>query len=397
MKLQWLAVALLSSLRLLAVEAARAEAAGPLEAQGVNVHAVVTDRDGRLAAGLTAADFQVLVDGEPVPLDLLVEVRRGRAVFVPDPGPLPADLEHALAGEPVGTSYLIYLDEPAAPARPRAEILRALAARLDALGPKDEVAIVAWDGSRLAVLADWTRSRKDLRHHLSTLADAAGRRDVPAPQGPAARLLLRTYPSLSPRATRLAADSDSRGQRELARAQDSIYAAAAAQRSFADAPGRKVMLLISQGWRLDWPAGGAAAEPAALLRPLTDAANQLGYTIYPCPPRGHARPNLDALTFAARETGGQVLPPGGEDLWARLAAETGDYYWLGFRLPADAADAANAAGDAPGARRRSVEVEVLRPGAAVRARHSFLPASRETRLALELESAVMTGKERKGF
>jgi hypothetical protein len=73
----------------------------------------------------------------------------------------------------------------------------------------------------------------------------------------------------------------------------------------------------------------------------------------------------------------------------RLAAETGAYYWLGFTQAAPA----NFEGQ-----RRELRLEMkenlsdprTRRGWTVRARNSFLPVSRETRLALELESALLT-------
>jgi len=54
-----------------------------IDARVVNVEVVVTDEQGRRVHGLTAADFELLVDGRPVPLDYFSEIREGRAVASP--------------------------------------------------------------------------------------------------------------------------------------------------------------------------------------------------------------------------------------------------------------------------------------------------------------------------
>jgi len=54
-----------------------------IDVRVVNVEVVVTDEQGRRVHGLTAADFELLVDGRPVPLDYFSEIREGRAVASP--------------------------------------------------------------------------------------------------------------------------------------------------------------------------------------------------------------------------------------------------------------------------------------------------------------------------
>ena len=83
----------------------------------------------------------------------------------------------------------------------------------------------------------------------------------------------------------------------------SVMAAAGTVRSFADAPGRKVMLLLSAGWdtqvdlwnpRVLWVLGLSEARLPDLYGPLVHAANLVGYSLYPIDMGGGgpARPNV---------------------------------------------------------------------------------------------------------
>ena len=80
---------LLAALGLLASTAAIGQVAPPVGAGGfseivdvrvVNLEVAVTDRDGVPIRGLGAEHFELLVDGEPVPIEYFSEVLGGRAV-----------------------------------------------------------------------------------------------------------------------------------------------------------------------------------------------------------------------------------------------------------------------------------------------------------------------------
>ena len=192
-----------------------------------------------------------------------------------------------------------------------------------------------------------------------------------------------------------------------------LTAAAGSLRTLEPPPGRKVALILSGGWKLDPRAAanrfdqaqqyGSWGDPVALLRPLTDEANRLGYTVYPIhlaetplPSAGDRTVDGPAafalaggamadavrqgsLVFSAEETGGRLLRPGAPHL-RRIAEDTRSYYWLGFT---------HSTGDN---QRRSLKVEVLRDGLEVRSRSSFLPISRAARSAMSIEGALLTGK-----
>ncbi|HEX2224715.1 MAG TPA: VWA domain-containing protein [Thermoanaerobaculia bacterium] len=400
------------------------------DVQGVNVQVVVTDKKGNRVPGLSAQDFRLLVDGQPVPVEFFLEVRDGRArtVAAPEQGEQAAAADAALpsgvtSGEEVGNSYLIFIDEFFSPVTLRNEALRSLAREVTQLGPEDRVAVVSYNSRKLAVLSDWTAPGEALSRTLRQAADiqysittAALRADA-VPEG--SEPLLENY------------DGDVgelyggfSNYLNLRMAERSITAAMAAQRAFAaNAPGRKIMILLSGGWNfdrfaaanVDWErAKSMMSVPGTsgldLLRPLTDTGNLLGYTIYPIhlgnryasllPSAGdrdsrttntpeneerlirsfQADVAQSSLVFAAEETGGQMLVPGRNRHLPRIESDTEAYYWLGFT---------HSGGDN---KRRKMTVELLRPGLEARARTSFVPLSREAKTAIEVESALLTGR-----
>jgi VWFA-related protein len=389
-----------------------------VDVQAVNVEVVVTDRKGRRVTGLTAQDFRLLVDGKPVPLDSFAEIREGRtvaAVAVPNAGEsrdmsLPADLG---AGEMVGTHYLIFIDEFFSRFSLRNEALKAIARDLQTLGPLDRVAVVAFDGRRLRVLSNWSEPSSG----MATLLREASRR-----KGYLTAADFSTFEDIRPLHTSddlVVADNTAQPmQREAAQLanlmiRQVVSAAAGALRSLEAPPGRKVALLLSGGWHFDPRSGeyGVAMENVSIrggfpiLRPLTDAANLLGYTVYPVhlasaelpgaiertteTPAAFAAADASmissgragGLVFSAEETGGRYLKAGGKHL-SKIAEDTRSYYWLGFST----AESDN--------RRRDLKVEVVRDGLEVRSRSSFVPMSRAVRTSMEVEAALLTGLTR---
>jgi len=388
----------------------------------VNVEVVVTDRHGLRVGGLSPADFHLKVDGRPVAIDYFTEVRGGDAVAPPEGGF--QSLPGAPGGAPVGTSYLVFIDDSFAFGPNRDEALRNLRADLGRLGPGDRMAIVSFDGRRLDMLASWTSSEAALARAL----DEAMRQPA---QGLRRRGELAAYEGvrgasrgLGPREEALEGD---RGlglltteqlpfARQLAeQVGHSVDAAAATLRSFADPPGRKVMLLLAGGWPYspaDYVVGNAnrplltpeVPTGETLFRPLDDTANLLGYTIYPVDVQGildqdlpgadRARP-LPAGAFSvvrptelratllsiAQETGGQPILSGHHDSpLAIAAADTRSYYWIGFTPDFQRYDA-----------RHRIHVDVARPGLAVRARSSYLDLSRRGEATMAVESAMLFG------
>jgi VWFA-related protein len=394
-----------------------------IDVRVVNVEAVVTDRAGQRVNDLKPEDFRLRVDGKEVPIGFFSEVREGRSVGSTAAGP-----GGAAPGEPVSTGYLVFIDDYFSTASRRNEVLESLKKDLDRLGPKDKMAVVAFDGARLAALSDWTSSADDLRRVLDAakarpahgldrvteLRDFQGSGELEAQvndmvrnngggvDDPFQSRVFKSGLSLNERAY-----GDT-----LVRQIDAVVSGAVSAMRGASSPGgRKVMLLLSGGWPFS-PQGfirGADNVPPSrelpdgesLLRPLTATANLLGFTVYPVDVPGIETGAADAttfdgtragnslreqeaegsLSFIAGETGGRALLNSNRDeALTMAAADVSSYYWLGFTPTWERND-----------RRHKVELDVLRPGLRVRSRNSFLDLSSKAELSIRLESALLLG------
>lgn len=420
-----------------------------IEVRVVNIEVVVTDRDGIRVTGLKPQDFRLRVDGEEVPIEYFSEIRGGAAV---EAGAGVQEgvqgVPSVVPGTPVRTNYLVFVDDFFSIARDRNRVLDKLEEDLGNLGPDDRLALVAFDGKDLTMLTTWTQSQRDLRRAfqearardafgLQRLAelrtndsDRRSRRELDsttadfiaqtgdAPEEPFLRTFLEGIELNY--ATRLA-DQVER----------SVLGAVATLRSFAAPPGRKVMLLLSGGWPYS-PAeytvndfNASIEETLAgvfeqgipgreeLLRPLSDTANRLGYTLYPVDVPGLSRetgvdasrgvredpvtrpagssvgtsvfPREDhhhsSLVFLADETGGRALLNAQRDVaLEEVALDTRSYYWIGFSPQRREDD-----------ERHDIQVEVLGEGLRARFREGFVDLSRESEVTLMVESSLLFG------
>ena len=404
--------------------AGRPQPAGPIfgetiEVRVVNVEAVVTDKKGNRVPNLKPEDFRLKVDGKPIKIDFFNEVRGGQAI-APEPGAAPTipGLPDLAPGSPVGTSYLVFIDDYFSLAPRRDEVLRSLRDDLAHLGPEDRMALVAFDGRHLTLLSSWSSSHRDLARAIE--------REIGAPAHGLERVSeLRNFRSTENRVvvdpTRFAlGQTDLRADERAfvfelgTQLERAVGAATSTLRGFASPPGRKVMLLLVGGWPFS-PADYAISDinrpitehdvPTGdkLMRPLVETANRLGYTLYPIDVPGMetnaASAQSDAprplganfglreqehegtLKYLANETGGRPLINS-----LRIAslehveADTRSYYWLGFTPSWEGND-----------KRHTIQLEVLRPGLNVRTRDSFLDRSRKSEVSMMVESAMLFG------
>jgi len=361
-----------------------------IDVRVVNIEVVVTDRKGNRIRGLEEKDFELLVDGEPVPIEYFTQIDDGRALATSGDGAGVPSLE---PDEPIGTSYLIFIDELSAIRQSRNRILQHIEEDLDDLGPTDRVALVAFDGRSLTRLTDWTSSRGAIKDALSQARDRK------------ALGLLNKF-GLGFQTRR------------------SVLAAAGTVRSFADAPGRKVMLLLAAGWdtqvdlwnpRLLWVLGLRDAGLNDLYGPLVHAANLVGYSLYPIdmggagPARSNdrianqrafgltglaaawgGRPNTpedsrrwhDVLRYLADETGGlPMINFFSNKALAETAEDMRSYYWLGFEPPRAEDDALH-----------DIRVRVIdRPWLRVRSRRNYMDMSKSTDVTMLVEGTLLFG------
>ena len=367
-----------------------------IDVRVVNVEVVVTDKQGNRIRGLKPADFDLRVDGDRVEIDYFTEIDDGRAMAASDEdvGNVPA----LTPDEPVGTSYLVFIDDLFAIKQRRDRVLKRLEEDLVRLGPADRVAVVAHAGHELTLLTDWTGDRAGIE---TALLEARERKSY--------GLLYR----------------HGMGSERGDKTRRSVMAAAGAVRSFANAPGRKVMLLLIEGWATvsdtwDFRSAYAAARAGATLDrlygPLVNAANLVGYSLYPIdlpgfqgapgPPiagfgtagvapvfagsiGGYAmwrgvpeRRFHNVLQFLAEETGGlPMINSFSKKALAETATDTRSYYWLGFEPPRNEDD-----------RLHRIAVRLPRhPELRVRTREHYLDMSRAAEVSMLVEGALLLG------
>ncbi len=399
-----------------------------IDVRVVNLEVVVTDAEGVPVRGLGADSFQLLVDGQEVPIDYFSEIIGGRVAAPGEGTESVPGLRGVEPGGEVGTSYLVFIDNFFSLPTDRNRVLRALEESLF-LGPEDRMAIVSFDGRELEMLSTWSQSEVELRRVIKkSLGDPAYglQRLSERRQFDFDRVLEASVAAFSSRRDTLrnflAPNERFHVTRLSEQVERSVAAAAATLRSFAMPPGRKVMLLLSGGWPLlpaDFLLNDVtryvidreilAGEP--LFRPLVDSANLLGYTIYPVdvpglgievpgaeiaapPPSGAFGTTSLGGTGFLRETGLQAtlrylaVQTGGRAMinadsvraFERAAEDTRSYYWLGFTPDRGWDD-----------QRHDVEIKTRNPRLRLRARQGYLDSSRRREVSMAVESALLFG------
>lgn len=245
-----------------------------IQVRVVNLEVVVTDRQGQRVHGLTADDFRLRVDGQDMPIDFFSEIADGLRVETVDtltePGTENLNPTGVAPGEPVGLSYLVFIDHSSL-ARNRQQVLEGIRQQITRFGPMDRMAIVSFRGRKLKILSPWSQSKAQLD---DALVGAIG-----------------TAPSVVDAGdefvpTQAFLDFD----KKLERIADAVQAT---MRSFSQTPGRKVMLLLSGRWPMsicDYQSGpvapinrdgGCVERGPEIYRSIYEMANLLGYTLYP--------------------------------------------------------------------------------------------------------------------
>ena len=416
-----------------------------IDVRVVNLEAVVVDRQGNRVSGLKPEDFTLKVDGREVPFQYFSEIVAGRAR---EPSGEPSEAVQGVPGldpgKPVGTSYLVFIDNVFAFPQERNRVIDGLLEDLPLMGQEDRMAIVAFDGGNLRQLQVWSndidklsrafreakrlkgfgfRNRADLNDLQLAETFAAEALDFALNDGPtvggggAANLSSADFglPGRGgPRGVQDVVTSDARWaiQRLERRIERVSYAARTTLRAYARPPGRKVMLLLSGGWpqnavqyvtQSEQPViGYGELKGPEMLDTIHETANLLGYTLYPIDVAGRNNgSDIDAdedfrnanlplqreiethftLRELAGETGGRALIDG-----ARLASfqtvmeDTRSYYWLGFVPDWQGDD-----------REHKVKLTVNQPGFRVRSREGFQDLSKAQEVTFMVESAVLFG------
>ena len=392
-----------------------------IDVRVVNLEVVVSEK-GERVTGLRPEDFLLTVDGEEIPIEYFTEVHGGTAVLRGDESA--GFAVPALApGIDVGSSYLVFIDEYFALPTDRNRVLRRMIDQLSFLSANDRMAVVAFDGRKVEMLSTWSQSVPALERVLKKamdrpaygLARQAEQRLFDSTRD-LGRIAFNGLPANGVTGD-LAIDERVRAEEVANQVERAVLAASSALRSFANPPGRKVMMLLCGGWPHN-PGLWVTRDPSrnfytqSLVRGdklyglLSETANRLSYTIYPVDlpgldtsPVGTAElsgsnSGIDGFTSTerereeeatlyalARETGGRALIDGaGADVFQRVYEDTRSYYWIGFTPTWKGDDASH-----------RVRIKTRDKGRKVRARKSFSDLSRETEVTMMVESALLFG------
>ncbi len=339
--------------------AARAQQAAPaVQTEIVRLDVVVTDADGKLVRDLTREDFQLLEDGKPQTLGQFLAVRAGAApTGAPEAAPTPPPPAQT-AGP--GRNVVVFVDDlHIAPGHLdfTKEALHRFVAEF--LGPDDRVAIITSGGP--GGIQELTLGRAALGRAIDQLvlrqasvAPAQGSQMTPAQ----AELILRGDPNALQLATRLMRDQpgsvispqtpqaalEAAGGANPASVIDASDRAAAQEvlrqargilseelhfsqitlgqlddvlRSLASLPGRKICLLVSDGFLVGT---GTSDEQTRHLRAVIDAATRSGAVVYALDAHGLTTSGGDASAAGAPAPSG--LPERVERLSAQELRET---------------------------------------------------------------------------
>ncbi len=395
-----------------------------IDVRVVNLEIVVTE-NGERVTGLVPEDFVLTVDGNEVPIEYFTEVHGGTAVVRGDEAAA-ATLPALAPGTPVETSYLVFIDNFFMVKPRRDKVIRDLIEQLPLLNPEDRMAVVAFNGKKLKMLSSWSQSLPELTRVLEDALEqpAHGLRRITEQRSyESSRRLDQEFLREQVGVTetldnlqRLDPEEEQEADRIAGQVDRVVLAASSALRSFANPPGRKVMMLLSGGWPFN-PAQFVTGDfyrstlrdvkvGEELYGSLVETANRLSYTLYPVdvpyesPTLANAelgdvdvaqqRFNLyverdqeqrTSLLTIARETGGKAILGGARAaLFERVVADTRSYYWLGF-TPSWRGDDS----------KHKVEIKPRRKGLKVRARKGFSDLSRRTEVSMMVESALILG------
>ena len=392
-----------------------------IDVRVVNLEVVVTEK-GQRVTGLGPEDFLLTVDGKEVPIEYFTEVHGGTAVLRGDESG--GSAVPALApGVDVGSSYLVFIDDYFSLPTDRNRVLRRMIEQLPYLSVDDRMAIVAFNGRKVEMLSTWSQSVPELERVLQKaidrpaygLARQAEQRLFESTRDLRADTLDDT--PIANSVEDLEIDERMRADEIVTQVKRAVLAASSALRSFANPPGRKVMLLLSGGWPYN-PGLWVTQDPTRafythniargedIYELLSDTANRLSYTIYPVDLPGLDTSSVTTAEFArsqaafdrididerereeeatlyalARETGGKALVDGaGTDAFQRVYEDTRTYYWIGFTPSWKGDDESH-----------KVRIKTRNKGLKVRSRKGFSDLSRETEVSMMVESALLFG------
>ncbi len=279
----------------------------PVRTELVQLDVVVTDRDGRCVEGLGAGDFDVREDGRPQTISHFdVERRFGVAREPGAPPVLPPPSVAAVPGaspRPRGRHFVLALDDLHTAPGNMAAARRAMTRFVrEQVSEDDFVAVVTTSGT-LGAFQDFTRDREALSRAIARVesryqpvepvgtpylseyqAALIDRSDVEALRV-AVQEILQTEDYLGEVGAREKAYAQARRMvfEIMARSGRALEAIEGVVRGLAPVAGRKVLVLVSDGFLVGL---GAAESRAFDVRRIVDAATRAGVVLYALDTRG---------------------------------------------------------------------------------------------------------------
>lgn len=411
----------------------------------VRIDAVVTDRDGNVVTDLTADDFELRQDGEVQRLEFVQFVSIEPPAPAPGPAPLqstsrasalsltaPPVVSGGITRERVQRTIVLVVDDLGIAWENMEATRKALRRFVDEEIQDGDLVAITRTGAGWGALQQLTTDRRVLHAAVDQVRwTALSRREVtaftpvndwlplPGIAGPLPEAAPVEGPEghFSPPGTLLGSAGRARAGERLESKRDPLQMGTADDlresmsssatlnaleftiEGIRDVPGRKAVVLISEGFHfLEEDALRPALRVADRLQQLTDTALRTGTVIYTLDPRGlvtaglsamdnmnvsstagavsHSRARMgellatqDAMAFLAEETGGLAvlntndLPAG----LRRISHDLRGYYILGYTPPTGTFAEA---GKRP--QFRKVTVRAKRPGLKVRTRKGFI-------------------------
>jgi len=354
----------------------------------VRVDVVVTDKDGRSVPDLTAADFEIVENGR------VQEIAQVRYMRLPPRAPAPkADVQAPAAptrlkSDEVRRTLALVVDDLSLSFESTAHVRRALQKFVDEQMQPGDVAAIIRASAGLGALQQFTADKR----LLAAAADRV-RYSMMSRAGVASFGATGEAPGGNAAGENNIGEDVSRLDvlREDVFAVGTLGSIRFVLRALEELPGRKSVVLFSEGFRL-YSFTGDNVRSEAALRALVEEANRASVAIYCVDARGlptlsfaasdttapegvqDARTTRlletqDPLVLVAQETGGVFF--GENDLSvgaARALEDQSGYYLIGY-IPSERTDR-------PG-RAHSFRPKVKRPGLTLRTRTTYYEARDE--------------------
>jgi VWFA-related protein len=279
----------------------------PVRTELVQLDVVVTDRDGRCVSGIAPGEFEVLEDGKAQTLShFAVEARPGlrtESAAPPPPGAISAPAAALPPAAPRGRFFVLAVDDLHTAPGSMAEARKAMARFVDDQVASEDLVALATTSGTTGVFQDFTRDKEALRRAIARVesryvpvepggtpylseyqAELIDRSDAEALRV-AVQEILQTEDYLGDVGAREQAYTQARRMvfEIMQRSGRALAAIQGLVQGLAPLPGRKVVVLVSDGFLVGL---GAAENRAFDVRRIVDAATRSGVVLYALDTRG---------------------------------------------------------------------------------------------------------------